>query len=115
MNWRKINEQYKNTKNARHIDDSCGSGIPVSFRSRFRKMRDTEMTESEFLEKLDGLIKQYRDQCLWFLRKDLLPREPAQILRILGSIEKHADREGFIQARQLRQWLSQNSSAKSAG
>jgi hypothetical protein len=36
------------------------------------------------------------------------------MLRVLRAIEKHADREGFVRAARIRQWLSPISSAPSA-
>jgi hypothetical protein len=61
------------------------------------------------------LITRYRTQCLWFLREDYFPSTPEETVRVLQYIERHGDREGFIMARRMRQWLQRNSSEESAG
>lgn len=60
------------------------------------------------------LVDEYRDRCLWFLRSDYYPEGRAAILRVLGYIERHADRRGYQRAAEIRQWLSHDSSATSA-
>ena len=64
---------------------------------------------------LGSLVERYRDRCLWFFREDFTPVTVEQALLALDQIEKHGDREGFIEARRLRQWLQRVSSASSAG
>ena len=71
--------------------------------------------DKAFLKELTQLVTQYRSQCLWFLRSDYMPSNEADILRILRHIEKHADREGYKKARDLREWLLRISSGKSVG
>lgn len=53
-----------------------------------------------------SLVDRYRTQCLWFLRADLYPDGPEQAVRFLRYIEQHGDREGFVHAARIRQWLS---------
>jgi len=60
------------------------------------------------------LIEEYRDRCLWFLRKDYRPSGPEEILRLLRYIERYGDRDGYRRAAEIRQWLSRGSSAPSA-
>jgi hypothetical protein len=60
------------------------------------------------------LVDEYRARCLWFLRSDLYPETHEEALRVLRQIERHADREGFVRAARIRQWLSPPSSAPSA-
>lgn len=72
-------------------------------------------TESDFESAVDQLVERYRDRCLWFLRPDYLPTTRQARLRALESIQRHGDREAFTQAAELREWLSHNSSAGSAG
>ncbi len=72
-------------------------------------------TGSDIERAVDGLVERYRDRCLWFLRRDYLPTTRQARLRVLKSIQRHGDREAFIQAAELREWLSQHSSAESAG
>jgi hypothetical protein len=60
----------------------------------------------EFTEEgIDRLVDQYRDQCLWFLRKDFYPRTLEERLRVLGYIERYGDRSGFEKAAKARRWL----------
>ena len=61
------------------------------------------------------LVDDYRSRCLWFLRPDYYPVTAEEILRVLRQIEDHGDRAAFQRAGSIRQWLSRNSSAKSAG
>jgi len=75
----------------------------------------TPATESDVERAIEALVERYRDQCLWFLRRDYLPTTRQARLRALESIQRHGDREAFIQAAELREWLSQHSSAGSAG
>jgi hypothetical protein len=60
------------------------------------------------------LVSECRDRCLWFLREDYIPAEPAEMLRVLDQIERHGNREEFVAARKLSRWLSRHSSATSA-
>lgn len=61
------------------------------------------------------LVEQYRDRCLWFLDRKLVPESPAQALRLLGHIERYGDREAFLRARALKPWLLQLINETSAG
>jgi hypothetical protein len=70
--------------------------------------------DSGFVLEVRRLLEEYRAQCLWFLRNDYVPSEPADVLRILETIEARADRSGYVRARRLKQWLLQRSSAPSA-
>lgn len=63
---------------------------------------------------LRALVDEYRARCLWFLRPDLYPEDREQALRVLRHIETHADRDGFVRAARLREWLSATSSERSA-
>lgn len=64
---------------------------------------------------LRRLVAEHRNCCLWFLRPDYDPVTPEQALRVLRLIERYGDRDTFVRAAQLRQWLSRLSSATSAG
>lgn len=64
--------------------------------------------------KIDELVDQYRSQCLWFLRADYYPRTLDEQLRILDTIQRYGDRKAFQKAAEARQWLLQQSSARSA-
>ena len=72
-------------------------------------------TEADVERAVDDLVARYRDQCLWFLRRDYRPTTRQARLRVLENIQRHGDREAFTQAAELREWLSHHSSAGSAG
>ncbi|MGH7786194.1 MAG: hypothetical protein ACRERC_04970 [Candidatus Binatia bacterium] len=59
------------------------------------------------------LVDEYRDQCLWFLRRDYYPTGRDEMLRTLAYIEQHADQQGFRRAAEIRQWLLRRSNAAS--
>ena len=54
------------------------------------------------------LVEEYRDRCLWFFKAGM-PKERDAQLYALDCIERYGDRNAFIQARELKQWLSQHS------
>jgi hypothetical protein len=64
---------------------------------------------------LRALVDEYRDRCLWFLRRDYYPTTADEARRVLEAIQRHGDREGFKRAAEIRQWLLPPSSATSAG
>jgi len=64
---------------------------------------------------LRELVDEYRHRCLWFLRPDYYPSTIAEADRVLDAIQRHGDRDGFRRAAQVREWLSQPTSATSAG
>ena len=63
---------------------------------------------------VDEIVDQYRDQCLWFLRRDYYPATNAERLRILDYIERYGDLDAYRRAARLKRWLLQSSSAPSA-
>ena len=69
----------------------------------------------EALDPLKAIVDKYRDRCLWFLRPGYYPESLEEALRVLESIQRHGDREAFKRAGEVRRWLSQGISAKSAG
>ena len=66
------------------------------------------------LQPVNQLMDEYRSCCLWFLREDYYPQTLDEACRVLKSIERHGDRAAFQKAATLRQWLLQNSNARSA-
>ena len=64
---------------------------------------------------LRTLVDEYRTRCLWFLEPDYYPATHSEALRVLEAVERHGDRAAFQRSSEIRQWLSQNSSAASAG
>jgi len=69
----------------------------------------------ETAEEINRLVDEYRVRCLWFLRPDYYPSTLEARLRVLDYIERHGDLEAFRRAARMRQWLSPDSSARSAG
>ena len=63
---------------------------------------------------VNRLVDEYRDRCLWFLRRDFYPESLAAALRVLRDIEQHGDRTAYQRAAEVRQWLSRNSSEGSS-
>jgi hypothetical protein len=62
-------------------------------------------------EKIRHLVEDYRDRCLWFLRQDFMPATDEQILRTLDQIERYGDRDAYVRAEEIRQWLQARSRA----
>lgn len=65
-------------------------------------------------EALVALIDEYRDRCLWFLRRDYYPSTPDEARRVLEYIQRYGDRDGYRRAAAVRQCLFPPSSAVSA-
>ena len=63
---------------------------------------------------VNELVEQYRDRCLWFLRRDYYPATHEERLRVLAYIERYGDLEAYRRAGTLKRWLLQTSSAPSA-
>jgi len=66
-------------------------------------------------DEVNQLADEYRDQCLWFLRRDFYPGTDAERRQILEHIMRHGDQRAFRRAAEVRRWLSQPSSAGSVG
>jgi hypothetical protein len=64
---------------------------------------------------IDALVDECRSVALWSLRPDYYPRTDDERRRVLETIQKHGDVDVFKRAARLREWLSRNSSAASAG
>ncbi len=65
-------------------------------------------------EDVARLVAEHRDRCLWFLAPDFQPTDDQSAIRALRYIERYGDKAAFEQARTLRTWLQQHSSANSA-
>jgi len=65
-------------------------------------------------EAVDALVDEYRQRCLWFLRETYYPATLEERLRVLEYIQRHGDREAYRRAAEVREWLSPNSSERSA-
>jgi hypothetical protein len=70
---------------------------------------------SDILKQAHALIEANRARCLWFLREDFLPEDPAGLIRAMQYIERRGDRKTYIEARTIREWLLRNSNETSAG
>ncbi len=68
---------------------------------------------AESMAEIEELVEKDRDQCLWFLRRDFVPRNVEEILHVLDLIERYGDRAGFERAQRLRQWLLRPTSVES--
>ena len=66
------------------------------------------------LQQVRTLVDQTRTASLWFVNDGFCPTTREQAVRALRWIERHSGREQYVQARQLRKWLSRTSSAASA-
>jgi len=64
---------------------------------------------------VNELVDVYRIRCMWFLRPDFYPSTPQERLYVRDQVQRHGDREAYLKAAALRRWLSQPSSATSAG
>jgi hypothetical protein len=73
------------------------------------------VSHEDIAREVDALVDECRSIALWFLRPDYYPTTDPERLRVLDSIEQHADVAVFKRAARLRQWLSRHSSAASAG
>jgi hypothetical protein len=62
--------------------------------------------EARRLFHLSGLIDEYREQCLWFLRPDYVPKTTSEIITVLDLIERYGDRAGYERAEEIKAWLS---------
>jgi len=66
--------------------------------------------ESDIADTVRRLVDDYRDQCLWFLRRDFYPDGVVETLRTLDYIERYGDQRAFRRAAAIRRWLSRPSS-----
>lgn len=71
------------------------------------------MTESqEFVDQeFVGLVQAARRRCLWYFAADDLPAERDLQLDTLQLIKRYGNRDDYVRARRLEQWLRQHSSA----
>lgn len=69
--------------------------------------------DAEIMAEIEELVEEYRDRCLWFLRRDFTPRNAEEALRILDLIDRYGDRACFQRTHRLRRWLQLPTSAES--
>ncbi len=70
--------------------------------------------DGDLRQQVNQLVDEYRDRCLWFLRKDYYPTDLQEVLRTLDYIRRYGDREAFRKAGTLYQSLSRDSERPSA-
>ena len=90
---------------------SIPTRLPLIPNGYNRKMNAAPLS---FDEALKSLVDRYRIRCLWFLRTDFYPATLDERLRVLDYLQRYGDRDAFVQAADLRQWLSRLSNAESA-
>ncbi len=67
-------------------------------------------TRREMEDAVNQLVEANRARCLWFASLDYLPATDAERLRALQHVERHGNRQAFVRARELRDWVLQLSS-----
>jgi hypothetical protein len=65
------------------------------------------------MRRVHQLVDTYRSRCLWYLREDYYPKDPAEACKVLEAIERNGDVAAFRNAAELRQWLLHNTNASS--
>ena len=73
------------------------------------------LPDAEPLLAVRKLVDEYRIRCLWFLRRGYYPSDRDEALRVLDTIQRHADLRGYRAAAEIRRWLSPRSNGPSAG
>jgi hypothetical protein len=61
-------------------------------------------------EEFVDLVQGARRRCLWYFTADDLPAERDLQLETLELIKRYGNRDDYVRARRLEQWLRQNSS-----
>lgn len=67
------------------------------------------MSRDEIERAVDALVDAQRAQALWFVHRDWYPSTDEERQRTLAQIQRRADRETYVRARQLAKWLSLDS------
>jgi hypothetical protein len=57
------------------------------------------------------LVADARQRCLWFYGENVLPAERELQITTLELIKRYGNRDDYIRARRLEEWLRQNSNA----
>lgn len=66
-------------------------------------------------DRVGPLVERHRARCLWFLAEGYVPDTPEAALKVLDYIERYGDRQAFLEAEELRSWVSRLSKETSAG
>lgn len=103
-----------NTPEPEYAAETEGSGTPAP-RERFVSPSGPEVPDALTAQNvLRALVDEYRERCLWFLRRDYYPVTTPEMLSVLESIERHGDVEAFRKVAALKRWLLPDSNATSA-
>jgi hypothetical protein len=79
---------------------------------RRRPGQERDVAESgEFFE----LIERCRQRCLWFTNPGSVPTDRATQIELLKLVERYGTRAEFVEAKRLREWLSQSCNAAFSG
>ncbi len=78
-------------------------------------MTQDSLEMGDIVRRVHALVDRCRVTCLWFLREDYMPGTAEEMFRVIRQIEEHGDRAAYVEAREIREWLSRNSSTPSAG
>ena len=76
-----------------------------------KSLPDSSMARDAALE----FIRHHRHGSLWFVRDGHEPASTDELIRAIRRIERTGSREAYVEARRLREWLSRDSNAASAG
>lgn len=75
---------------------------------------DTTLDRNKVSDRVRSLVTRTRDTCLWYYGRDYFPSSRRETIRTLELIEQHGDRDAYMEARKLREWLSRNSNSGSS-
>ena len=72
------------------------------------------MTAEEIVQtpQFRSLVEDYRDTCLWHMKRNLVPKSDIQLEQVLSAIESHGDLDAYKRVGRIRQWQSRNSRPK---
>lgn len=76
---------------------------------------NVDTDENQTADAVRTLVDDYRDRCLWYLRRDYYPTTRDESLSVLDAIARHGGLDAFRRAATIRSWLLRHSSATSAG
>ena len=85
----------------------------ATIKNKMKTAVKNKVISKSIIKKAHLLINQCRNESLWFIREDTLPTDKEGLLRAMHSIKNSGTRETYIQARNIEQWLLQNSKKKS--
>ena len=66
------------------------------------------------MTEIEALVERHRATCLWFMDASFRADTPARARRALDAIARYGDREAFVRATDLKEWLSRKYSETSS-